>query len=126
MHNQRRESDHAIFLSDTRRRALRAYLDQLVDHLDDSSLRATLKLMICEGRSAIHKQRTLIASEQRAGNDTAGRTAELRELETVQAELVTLYTRHTEEDLASHDPHSLPHRPQAQEQVRHLSVVLAT
>ena len=126
MHNQRQETGYASFSSDTRRRALRAYLDQLVDHLDDSSLRATLKLMICEGRSAIHKHRTLIASEQRDGSDTAGRTAELRELETVQAELVALCAHHTEEDLASHDPHSVPQRPQAQEPVRHLSVVLAT
>ena len=126
MHNQRRESDHATFLSDTRRRAQRAYLDQLVDHLDDSSLRAALKLMICEGRSAIHKQRALLASEQRDGRDTARRTSELRELETVQAELVALCARHTEEDRASHDPNRLPQRPQAQEHVRHLSVVLAT
>ena len=76
------------FLSDTRRRALRAYLDQLVDHLDDSSLRATLKLMICEARGAVHKQRGLIALERLEGRDTAGRTAELRELKTAQEQLL--------------------------------------
>ena len=63
---------------------LRAYLDQLIDNLDNSSLRATLKLMICEARSAIRKHQELIALERLDRRDTAGRTDRLRELETVQ------------------------------------------
>lgn len=124
MHNQRPETGHATFLPDTRR--LRAYLEQLVDYLDDSSLRATLNLMICEARGAIHKQRALIASEQRGGRDTVARTEELRELEAVQAELLALCARHSEDDLVSHDPQGRHQRALAQEPVRHLSVVLAT
>ena len=128
MHNQRPETGHATFLSDTRRRALRAYPDQLVDNLDDSSLRATLKLMSCEARGAIQKQRALIASEQRDGRNSAERTNELRELETVYDQLIALCARQTEaeEELTSQDSQNRYQRPLAQEPVRHLSVVLAT
>lgn len=124
MPNQRPETGHAIILSDTRR--LRAYLEQLIDYLDDSSLRATLKLMTCEARGAIHKQRALIALEQRQGRDTVGRTVELGELERVHAELVALCARHAEDDLVSHDQQRGHQRPLAQDAARHLSVVLAT
>lgn len=129
MRNQRPETGHATFLSDSRRRALRAYLDQLVDHLDDSSLRATLKLMICEARGAIHKQRALIVSERRNGCDTAGRTTELRELESVHDQLVALSARHAEAEdgfVAPQDSQNHYQRPLAHEPARHLSVVLAT
>ena len=66
--------------ADMRATNLRAYLDQLIDNLDDSSLRATLKLMICEARGAIRKHQELIALERLDRRDTAGRTDRLREL----------------------------------------------
>jgi hypothetical protein len=85
-------------LSDMHATDLRAYLDRLIDNLDDSSLRATLKLMICEARGAIRKHQDLIALERLDRRDTAGRTDRLRELETVQALLTAIYARHAESE----------------------------
>ena len=85
--------------------ALRVYLGELVGKLDDSTLRATLQLMIGETRSAIHKQRGLIALERLDGRNTAGRIDELRDLEAAQNELITLSAQDaadTEEDVSVH------------------------
>jgi hypothetical protein len=78
---------------------LRVYLDQLINSLDETSLRATLKLMICERRGAIHKQQGLIALERLGGRNTAGRLDQLRELKTVQDQLVAVYASYTDAEL---------------------------
>ena len=117
MHNQRLETGHVTYWSGIRTSTLRAYLDQLVDNLDDSSLRATLKLMICEARSAIHERRRLTSLEARDGRESSAQTDELRELETMHDQLVALYRRYTDGE----DDLMLAHEP-----VRRLSVVLAT
>ena len=77
---------------DRRAPDLRLLLDRLIDELDDSSLRATLTLMLCEARDAVRKQQGLIALERLEGRDTAGRIAQLRELESVQDALMAVYT----------------------------------
>lgn len=82
MHNQWRETGHVTVS------AMPAYLAELIGILDYSTLHATLRLMISESRGAIHRQRELIALERLDGRDIAGRTEELRELETVQDQLV--------------------------------------
>ena len=75
MHSKRLRVDQADAGSSTMRaRDLRAYLDRLIDTLDDSSLRAVLKLMICETRGAVLKQQQLIALERLDGREAAGRT----------------------------------------------------
>ena len=89
MHNHRPRTGHAPAS------ALRAYMDKLVNSLDDSTLRATLLLMISETRRAIHKQRRLIALERLDGRDTTGRFDELRDLEAAQVELITNSAEYT-------------------------------
>ena len=69
-------------------------LEQLIAELDESSLRATLTLMLAETRDAIRKKQSLIALERLDGRDTADRIARLRELESLQNELMATYTRH--------------------------------
>ena len=112
MHSKRLRVDQGdAGLSTMRARDLRAYLDRLIDTLDDSSLRAVLKLMICEGRGAVLKQQQLIALERLDGREAAGRTDRLRELETVQHELTAVYATHAEseeEDLDEGEPQVSP------------------
>jgi hypothetical protein len=112
MHSERLRVDQTdAGLSIMRVSDLRAYLDRLIDNLDDSSLRAVLKLMICEGRSAVLKQQQLIALERLDGREAAGRTDRLRELETVQHELTAVYAIHGEsedEDLDEDAPQVSP------------------
>jgi hypothetical protein len=99
MHSKRLRVDHAdAGLPNMRARDLRAYLDRLIDTLDDSSLRAVLKLMICETRGAVLKQQQLIALERLDGREAAGRTDRLRELETVQHELAAVYASQAESE----------------------------
>src|SRR3990170_552287 len=95
MHSTRLRVEQAdAGLSNTRVTDLRAYLDQLVDTLDDSSLRAVLKLMISESRGAVHKQQQLIALERLVGREAAGRMDRVRELEAAQKQLTTLHASH--------------------------------
>jgi hypothetical protein len=112
MHSKRLRVDQGDEgLSTMRARDLRAYLDRLIDNLDDSSLRAVLKLMICEGRGAVLKQQQLIALERLDGREAAGRTDRLRELEAVQHELTAVYAIHAEsedEDLDEDGPQVSP------------------
>jgi len=112
MHSKRLRVDQGdAGLSTMRARDLRAYLDRLIHNLDDSSLRAVLKLMICEGRGAVLKQQQLIALERLDGREAAGRTDRLRELETVQHELTAVYATHAEsedEDLDEDAPQESP------------------
>jgi hypothetical protein len=97
MHSKRLRVDQGdAGLLSMRARDLRAYLDRLIDTLDDSSLRAVLTLMICEGRSAVLKQQQLIALERLDGREAAGRTDRLRELETVQQLLTAVYAAHAD------------------------------
>ena len=107
MHSTRLRVEQAdAGLSNTRVTDLRAYLDQLVDTLDDSSLRAVLKLMISESRGAVRKQQQLIALERLVGREAAGRMDRLRALEAAQKQLTTLYASHAEsedEDLDDQD-----------------------
>jgi hypothetical protein len=99
MHSSRLRVEQAdAGLSNTRATDLRAYLDQLVDTLDDSSLRAVLKLMISESRDAVRKQQQLIALERLVGREAAGRMDRLRELEAAQKQLTTLYASHAESE----------------------------
>jgi hypothetical protein len=99
MHSERLRVDQGdAGLSIMRLSGLRAYLDRLVDDLDVSSLRAVLTLMICEGRGAVLKQQQLIALERLDGREAAGRMDRLRELETVQHELTTVYAAHAESE----------------------------
>jgi hypothetical protein len=95
MHSKRRPAAQAGITMPTRRAAeLRAWLDRLVDNLDDSSLRAALKLMLCEAHGAIRRQHGLIELERLDGRDISGRTDRLRELELVHEQLSTLYASH--------------------------------
>jgi hypothetical protein len=73
---------------------LRAYLDRLVGHLDDSSLRAALKLMIAEAGGAVRRQQELIALERLDGRDTAGRIDQLGALELARDQLDEFCSRH--------------------------------
>ena len=85
-------------LTNTRAQELRAYLDRLIDTLDDSSLRAVLKLMICETRDAVCKQQQLIALERLDGREAGGRMQRLRELEAAQKQLTTVYASQAESE----------------------------
>ena len=107
MHSQRLAIGRVTHLPDARSRALRAYLDQLADNLDDSSLQAALKLMMCETRGAIQMQRGQIALERLQGRDTAERLDMLRELETMHEQLVAFYIR----DMDAEDDFSLQASP---------------
>ena len=112
MHSKRLRVDHAdAGLPNTRARDLRAYLDRLIDTLDDSSLRAVLKLMICETRGAVLKQQQLIALERLDGREAAGRTDRLRELETVQHELAAVYASQVESEDEGMDEDTPPVSP---------------
>ena len=92
MHSNRLRVEQAdAGLSNTRATKLRVYLDQLVDTLDDSSLRAVLKLMISESRAAVRKQQQLIALERLDGRAVGGRMQRLRELEAAQKQLTAVY-----------------------------------
>lgn len=66
---------------------LRLYLERLIEHLDDTSLQATLRLMTREARGAVRRQEGLIALERLDGRDTAERMDLLRELRRVQDQL---------------------------------------
>ena len=95
MHSNRLRVEQAdAGLSNTRATELRAYLDQLIDTLDDTSLRAVLKLMISETRGAVCKQQQLIALERLAGREAGGRMQRLHELETVHTQLTAVYASH--------------------------------
>jgi hypothetical protein len=95
MHSTRLRVEQAdAALSNTRVTGLRAYLDQLVDTLDDSSLRAVLKLMISETRGALCKQQQLIALERLDGRDAGGRMQRLQELEGTHKQLTAVYASH--------------------------------
>jgi hypothetical protein len=84
---------------------LRLYLDRLIEQLDDSSVRATLKLMIWESRGAIARQEGLIALERLGGRDTTARMGRLRELRSVQDDLMAVYTGRldVDDDFATQD-----------------------
>ena len=112
MHSKRLRVDQAdAGLSNMRARDLRAYLDRLIDTLDNSSLRAVLKLMICETRGAVLKQQQLIALERLDGREAAGRTDRLRELETVQHELTAVYASQAESEDEGLDEDAPPVSP---------------
>jgi hypothetical protein len=99
MHSNRLRVEQAdAGLSNTRATKLRVYLDQLVDTLDDSSLRAVLKLMISESRAAVRKQQQLIALERLVGREAAGQMDRLRELEAAQKQLTAVYASHAESE----------------------------
>jgi hypothetical protein len=101
MHSNRLRVEQAdAGLSNTRATELRAYLDRLIDTLDDSSLRAVLKLMICETRGAVCKQRQLIALQRLDGRAAGGHMQRLRELEAAQKHLTAVYASNvaTEDD----------------------------
>ena len=85
-------------LTNTRPQDLRAYLDRLIDTLDDSSLRAVLKLMICETRDAVCRQQQLIALERLDGREAGGRMPRLRELEAAQKQLTAVYASQAESE----------------------------
>lgn len=126
MHSKRLRVDQGdAGLSTMRARDLRAYLDRLIDTLDDSSLRAVLKLMICEGRGAVLKQQQLIALERLDGREAAGRTDRLRELETVQHELTAVYATHAASDDEGLDEGGLQVSP-VEEPVRGAPTRMAT
>jgi hypothetical protein len=97
--NQLRTCQAGTTSSGMQAKDLRLYLDQLINNLDESSLRATLKLMICESLGAIHKQQGLIALERMGGRNTAGRLDQLRELKTVQNQLVAVDASYTDNEL---------------------------
>ncbi|HZX82338.1 MAG TPA: hypothetical protein VFF19_02150 [Reyranella sp.] len=73
-------------------------LERLIDALDESSLRATLKLMLAETRGAIRQKQSLIALERFDGRDTADSVACLHELERLQDELTAAYARRVPPD----------------------------
>jgi hypothetical protein len=99
MHSKRLRVEQAdADLSNTRATDLRAYLDRLIDNLDDSSLRAVLKLMICETRGAVCKQQQLIALERLDGRDAGGRMQRLRELEAAHKQLTAVYASQAESE----------------------------
>ena len=79
---------------DRRAAELRLHLARLIDALDNSSLRATLQLMLAETRGAVRKKQSLIALERLDGRDTADRVAQLRALESLQDVLTAAYVRH--------------------------------
>ena len=83
---------------DRRASDLRLHLARLIDQLDESSLRATLKLMLAETRGAIRRKQGLIALERLDGRDTAARIDRLRELESAEDALMAAYTRQIESD----------------------------
>ena len=72
---------------------LRLYLERLIEHLDDTSLRATLRLMIQEASAAVRRQEGLIALERLDGRDTARRLDRLRDLRRVRDDLTAAYPR---------------------------------
>lgn len=72
---------------------LRLYLERLIEHLDNTSLRATLRLMIEEASGAVRRQEGLIALERLDGRDTARRLDRLRDLRRVRDELNAAYAR---------------------------------
>ena len=78
---------------------LRVYLDQLINHLDESSLRATLKLMMGESCGAIHRQQGLIALERLGGRNTAERLDQLRDFKRMQDQLEAVYASFTDTEL---------------------------
>jgi hypothetical protein len=73
MQRKRLRVDKPRGVADRATTDLRAYLDRLIHNLDDSSLRAVLKLMISESRGAVRKQQQLIALERPDGREAAGR-----------------------------------------------------
>lgn len=100
MHSNRLRVEQAnADLTNTRVQDLRAHLDRLIDALDDSSLRAVLKLMICETRDAVCKQQQLIALERLDGRrEAGGRMQRLRELEAAQKQLTAVYASQAENE----------------------------
>jgi len=99
MHGNRLRVEPAnAALTNTRAQELRAHLDRLIDALDDSSLRAVLKLMICETRDAVCKQQQLIALERLDGREAGGRMQRLRELEAAQKQLTAVYASQVESE----------------------------
>lgn len=99
MHSNRLRVEQAdAGLSNAPATDLRVHLDRLIDTLDDSSLRAVLKLMICEARGAVCQQQQLIALERLDGREPAGRMQRLRELEAAQKQLTAVYASHVESE----------------------------
>lgn len=99
MHSKRLRVEQAdAGLSNARAADLRVYLDRLIDNLDDSSLRAVLKLMICETRGAVCKQQQLIALERLDGREAGGRMQRLRELEAAHKQLTAVYASQAESE----------------------------
>ena len=92
--NRLRAATAAAGPPDRRAADLRLHLARLVDALDESSLRATLTLMLAEAEGAVRGKRSLIALERLDGRDTADRVAELRALESLQDELTAAHARH--------------------------------
>ena len=99
MHSNRLRVEQAdAGLSNAPATDLRVHLDRLIDTLDNSSLRAVLKLMICEARGAVCQQQQLIALERLDGREPAGRMQRLRGLEAAQKQLTAVYASHVESE----------------------------
>jgi hypothetical protein len=112
MHSKRLHPTEATTASsEVRGRNLRVHLDKLINQLDESTLRATLKLMICESGVAIRRHQGLIALESLGGRNTAPQMDKLRELRTVHDQVFTVYAGRTdtEDDVALQEsPHCQP------------------
>jgi len=67
---------------------MKTYLTRLRNELDTSTFRATVGVMLQEIRTAIDKQRTLIALERLARRHSAVRLSQLRILEETRAMLM--------------------------------------
>jgi len=117
MHSKQLHTCEATAASGMQGTDLRVYLDQLINHLDESSLRATLKLMICETRGAIDKQQGLIALERLGRRNTAGRLDQLGDLKRMQDQLVVAYASFTDPELDVAPEESLHGHPVGQAKV---------
>jgi hypothetical protein len=112
MHSNRLRVEQAdAGLSNAPATDLRAYLDRLIDNLDDSGLRAVLKLMICEARGAVCRQQQLIALERLDGREAAGRMQRLRALEAAQKQLTAVYASHVESENEGADDQGIDEDP---------------
>lgn len=67
---------------------MKTYLTRLRNELDNSTFRATVGLMLQESRTAIDKQRSLIALERLARRHSPVRLSHLRMLEETRATLL--------------------------------------
>jgi hypothetical protein len=99
MHNTVRRTAGAAPASLSKRaRELRHHLGRLLEELDDTSVRAALKLMLSEAGGALHKQRGLIALERLDGRTIAQRMDELRERQSTLDQLLAFYADQTKGD----------------------------